>query len=1472
MRNLVKSDNKEAGFTLTEVLIAMFISLVIASLLYIVFQRQSQIHTGQTEVSQIQETLVSTLNLMEQEIRLAGYHREKDQIVKAEQFSLVFHADIDNDGVVTIDGDPTNDTPNTEKIEYTFNPSNGTLVRIEDDGTPYVIASGLTSVSFEYFDWEGTQMGYAGLAQQQARDQIRRIRVVATAQTTTPAARIGAQNRVRTVVRDIAPPNLAITPVAQCGTVVVNTLSPLKACTPPGDLSKVEVITYDKDGNLTNVNDVVLNANYSSSFYTDSAGTNSATLPLPGGTRNADTILYLKSGTTHAGDVVQITSLYTPPDTGCYQKMVISTVTIGPGDPCKIVFLDPEPNDVTACNAPGCNNQKNLVVEVQDNCGNPVPNVPVKFWIENNGALNRGTLNGNYTVSGPVELTVDENGQAVMTYQAPNSISPGTVFIRGEIVNPGAGCPEAQWHSIDLVPCTPSAIVPHSTPTPSGCMNRYYCVGVRVNDACGNPVSGLEDVTGTILNPLGTTGHKENLSKVDGSSPGDSVTAENKDCAGQIFPGIYWVRYNTRTDDEDRSPRDVNLQFSQPQVSSPLSLTLNLRECTCELVEMSLPEAYCTRGLSLGCPYDGLVQGRLDESSHTATVFVTQGDIEFRTGDDYSGGPYGFGERAEGLHLGSEGFIPIALRNRTAAIGTAVSIRLEEYNGNLLECTADYTTQIACSRAKINLLDRNLRPAITYDPYDPQEGIYAELEDCNRPSDTTIEVTLYSTSGDTETLVLDKDPSGTKGVCYYRNVTGFPITALELPTQQDGKLQVGPTDRVYVQYIDNTPGCCEDVVTDSVDLTSFCMPMALYSGAYGTFQGTAFRVHWGDVLVNGNFNFTGQMKNKVPQKDSNIDIASTTQPYSGNNWYDRWVDVYIGGVVNGDTSGRVQPFLNDNPPFPNVYQNISTDTLDCIMSKLDYDELKQFAIENDVYYYSTGNGTIRKIGDTQDRNFETEIRDNAREFMFIDIINAPSYTFTGADLEAGTYDAQFPTHTINGNFFYSGFLYIAGNLKIQGVGGLTTINNVYSPPAHDVEQPIFPPNGESTDADLPVSYTTEPATSGLSLDVHVDGSIYTKGYIDMNANLNVYGSVGAERGFRGAGNFEIWYNYAGSRACAKGTCCKLRPIPSLTQAYPGEQIHLQVAGGIGGQIIWEFTDNQSGGTLNTSNPNDIIYTAGNTIGAVDTITVSEVNGCRPATVTITVECPQIQITGPASININQTVQYTASGGAEPYSWEIWPEQIATVDGSGRVTGQMAGTAILTVTDNNGCSSNITISVVRPTTCQERFFDDFDGGIRGSYTGSWTSGASSGQNDWQTGRPYGKCSDPSSAYSGTNVMGNDLGAGSYDGCYQNNVNNYMTSPSVNMTGFINPEIHFRRWLTVRNGDTATVQYDCGSGFYNLTSWTNVSDNSWQDIVITMPSGFCDNVSNMQIRFRLQSNSSNNTGGWTIDNFYICGYYP
>mgnify|MGYP005831356669 CR=1 FL=1 len=1468
----LNSIRKNAGFTLTEVLVAMFISLVIASLLYIVFQRQSEIHTGQTELSQLQQTLLSTLDLMEQEIRLAGYHREKDQIVKAEEFSLIFHADIDNDGIVSIDGDPTNDTPNTEKIEYTFNQADGTLIRIEDDGTPYVIATGLTSVRFEYFDWQNTQMGYEGLAQQQARDQIRRIRVIATAETTTPAARIGSQNRARTVVRDIAPPNLAVTPLAECGTVVVNTVSPLKACTPPGDLSKIQIITYDKDGNLTNVNDVVLSANYNSGFYTDSAGTTEATLPLAGGTRNADTTLYLKSGTTHADDVVQITALYTPPDSGCYQKMVISTVTIGPGDPCQIVFLDPEPNDVTACDAPGCNNQKNLVVEVQDNCGNPVPNVPVKFWIENNSAMNRGTLNGNYTVSGPVELTVDENGQAVMTYQAPNSTSPGTVFIRGEIVNPGAGCPTAQWHSIDLVPCTPSAIVTHATPTPSGCMNRYYPVGVRVNDGCGNPVSGLEDVTGIILNPLGTPGYKENLSKIDGSNPGDSVIAGDKDFAGRTFPGVYWVRYNTRTDDEDRNSRDVSLQFTQSQVSTPLSLTLNLQRCTCELVEMSLPEQYCTRGLSLGCPYDGLIQGRLDESSHTGTVFIIQGDIEFRTGEDYNSGPFGWGERAENLTIGGEGFIPLALRNRNATIGESVSIRLEEYDSGLLQCTDDYTTQIACSKAKINLLDNAYRPAITYDPYDPQERIYVELEDCNRPSDSSIEVTLYSTSGDTETLFLDSGQEPTKGVCYYRNATGFPITALELPTQYDGKLQVGPNDRVFVQYIDTTPGCCEDVATDEVDLVSFCMPMALYSGAYGTFQGTAFRVHWGDVLINGDFNFTGQMKNKVPQKDPNFDIPSTTQPYSGNDWYDRWVDVYIGGVVNGDSSGKVQPFLHDTPPFPNVYQNVTTETLDCIMSKLDYDELKDFALENDVYYYSTGNGTIRKIGDTENRNFETEIRDNQRQFMFIDIIDAPSYTFTGADLEAGIYDAQFPTHTINGSFFYSGFLYIAGNLKIQGLGGLTTIYNVNSPPANDVEQPVFPPDGESTEADLPVSYTTDPATSGLSLDVHVDGSIYTKGYIDMNANMNVFGSVGAERGFKGAGNFEIWYNYAGSRACAKGTCCILRPVPSHTQAYPGEQIQLQVGGGIGGQITWEFTDNQSGGTLDTSNPNNIIYTAGNIIGAVDIITVSEVNGCRPATVTINVECPQIQIAGPPEIELNRTAQYTASGGVAPYTWSIAPPEVASVNSSGIVTALAVGTAFLTATDNNGCSSSIPIGIIKPTTCQQVFFDDFDGGISGNYTGSWTSGASQGQNDWQTGDPTGECGDPANAYSGTNVIGNDLGIGSWDGCYQNNVTNYIVTPFIDLTGYINPEIHFRRWLTVRNGDFARVQFDCGSGFQTAISWTNVYDTSWQEIVVVAPTGMCDNVPDARFGFQLQTNASNTRGGWTIDDVYVCGYLP
>jgi type IV pilus assembly protein PilW len=69
--------NNKFGFTLIEVLIAMFISLVIMGGAYMFFNSQQRQTTIQTNVSDAQQTLRAAMDFMSRDIRMAGYDLEK---------------------------------------------------------------------------------------------------------------------------------------------------------------------------------------------------------------------------------------------------------------------------------------------------------------------------------------------------------------------------------------------------------------------------------------------------------------------------------------------------------------------------------------------------------------------------------------------------------------------------------------------------------------------------------------------------------------------------------------------------------------------------------------------------------------------------------------------------------------------------------------------------------------------------------------------------------------------------------------------------------------------------------------------------------------------------------------------------------------------------------------------------------------------------------------------------------------------------------------------------------------------------------------------------------------------------------------------------------------------------------------------------------------------------------------------------
>jgi prepilin-type N-terminal cleavage/methylation domain-containing protein len=168
-----------------------------------------------------------------------------------------------------------------------------------------------------------------------------------------------------------------------------------------------------------------------------------------------------------------------------------------------------------------------------------------------------------------------------------------------------------------------------------------------------------------------------------------------------------------------------------------------------------------------------------------------------------------------------------------------------------------------------------------------------------------------------------------------------------------------------------------------------------------------------------------------------------------------------------------------------------------------------------------------------------------------------------------------------------------------------------------------------------------------------------------------------------------------------------------------------------------------------------------------------------------------------------------------------------------------------------------------------FQDDFE------TSKSWVHGMIRTEDDWQRGLPYAKTQtyggkDPAAAHSGTNVYGNDLGAGTSNGRYANNVENYLRTPKLDCFVNDNMVIQFYRWLNVEGPayDQAYVEVSANgtSGPWTVV-WQNTSaitDNEWTFVQIDIAS-IADGKANVMVRFRLKSDGQNAYAGWNIDDF-------
>lgn len=176
-----------------------------------------------------------------------------------------------------------------------------------------------------------------------------------------------------------------------------------------------------------------------------------------------------------------------------------------------------------------------------------------------------------------------------------------------------------------------------------------------------------------------------------------------------------------------------------------------------------------------------------------------------------------------------------------------------------------------------------------------------------------------------------------------------------------------------------------------------------------------------------------------------------------------------------------------------------------------------------------------------------------------------------------------------------------------------------------------------------------------------------------------------------------------------------------------------------------------------------------------------------------------------------------------------------------------------------------------------FYSD---GFEGATT-AWTTFATSatlGANDWQRQAPGNPnhAYDPATAFEGTNCFGNDLSpASNWNGLYQANVFNHLTSPTISCAGRTGVTLDYRRWLTVEDGtyDYAKIQLSVNGGAFvdvwqngaNAAGTANHVDAQWTRHLLRLPAA--DNQSAVQIRFLLDSDANVNLGGWNIDDLRL-----
>ncbi|MCC5850087.1 MAG: S8 family serine peptidase [Verrucomicrobia bacterium] len=148
-------------------------------------------------------------------------------------------------------------------------------------------------------------------------------------------------------------------------------------------------------------------------------------------------------------------------------------------------------------------------------------------------------------------------------------------------------------------------------------------------------------------------------------------------------------------------------------------------------------------------------------------------------------------------------------------------------------------------------------------------------------------------------------------------------------------------------------------------------------------------------------------------------------------------------------------------------------------------------------------------------------------------------------------------------------------------------------------------------------------------------------------------------------------------------------------------------------------------------------------------------------------------------------------------------------------------------------------------------------------------------NWAVGPPnQGSQGGPNQAWAGDNVLGTYL-----NGAYENNINITATLPPFSTINRSDIQLTFHRWLGVafnqsgnpatRHKDSARIRYSLDGTTWTEIFWENTSaihETRWGSVNYALPAAV-EGHPQVFIRFQLETDESQTSYGWNIDNLVI-----